>query len=99
MHKPDTSPFATIESTQEFFHLLEQAISDTLADVQGDLNIAQDEDAERRVQALRLVTYRLDKLAFHAARSRRLLNDLVMLRRLLFEERITVVKQKVAATD
>ncbi len=47
------------------------------------------EELARRKQALQLANYKLDKLSSHIAASRRILNDLRMLRRLLLEERKT----------
>jgi hypothetical protein len=83
----DKDPFATIESAIEFFALLESAISDADTDIRGDLHAAMADDAERRAEALRLVSYKLEKLEFHAGRCKRLLNDLRTMRRLLFAER------------
>jgi hypothetical protein len=80
------SPFDTIESAQEFIGLFEKAIVEALADIEEDMANAELEDAQRRVEALRLVGYKMDKLACHISQSRRLLNDLRMLRRILFRE-------------
>jgi hypothetical protein len=93
----DQDPFATIESAIEFFGLLESAIADADADVNGDLRAAIAEDADRRAEALRLVTYKLEKLEFHAGRCKRLLNDLRTMRRLLFAERETEARYASAA--
>ena len=41
----------------------------------------------RRLEALRLVSFKLDKLEQHVKSGRRLLNDLRTLRRLLLDER------------
>jgi hypothetical protein len=56
-------------------------------DVDADLKLAGNSRAARREEALRIVAHKLERLEFHTARSRRLLNDLRMLRRLLLEER------------
>ena len=48
---------------------------------------ANDEAASRRLEALQLIAYKLDRLAWHVDGSRRLLNDLRMLKRLLLGER------------
>ena len=48
---------------------------------------AQAEGAQRRLEALQLVAYKLDQLARHTDGSRRILNDLRILRRLLLGER------------
>lgn len=81
------SPFDTIESTQEFLQLFDEAVADTLADVARDLADAEAQKDDRKLVALRLVTWKLEKLDLHLSRSRRLLNDLRTLRRLLFRER------------
>jgi len=82
----DQDPFDTIESAIEFFALLETAITESEADVNGDLTKAEADGARRHSEALRLVMYKLEKLEFHAGRCKRLLNDLRTMRRLLFAE-------------
>ena len=86
MSRP-ASPFDTIESTQEFNEIFEAAIAETIADVRRDIDAARAAQAHRQLEALLLVQHKLEKLSGHVAHSRRLLNDLRMLRRLLFEER------------
>lgn len=81
------SGFDTIESTQEFNDLFERAIIDTLCEVRRDVETARETQENRRLEALLLVVHKLERLEFHVGRSRRLLNDLRTLRRLLFEER------------
>lgn len=77
-------PFASIESAQEFFGLVVEAVVDAREATNGDLQV---EAESRRADAMRLVLYKLDKLEKHLTTSRRLLNDLRTLRRLLLEER------------
>ena len=80
------SPFASIESAQEFLGLLVEAVLDSKHTTENDLN--KDAGLEsRRKDALRLVLYKLEKLEKQIASSRRLLNDLRTLRRLLLDER------------
>jgi hypothetical protein len=90
-------PFETIESALDFFALLEGAIGEAETDVNGDLASAIADHADRRAEALRMVTYKLEKLEFHAGRCKRLLNDLRTMRRLLFSERETLAKYVTAA--
>jgi hypothetical protein len=90
-------PFATIESAIEFFALLEAAIAEAESDVTGDLDAAVAESAARRAEALRMVTYKLEKLEFHSSRCKRLLNDLRTMRRLLFAERDGQIRYMTAA--
>lgn len=85
-------PFETIESALDFFSLLEASITEAETDVNGDLASAIADNADRRAEALRMVTYKLEKLEFHAARCKRLLNDLRTMRRLLFSEREALTK-------
>jgi hypothetical protein len=81
------TPFDTIESAQEFLALLHEAVDDAKSNADADILAEGDARSSRRVDALRLVTYKLDKLEQHIKSSCRLLNDLRTLRRLLLEER------------
>jgi hypothetical protein len=80
-------PFESVESAQEFFELLMQAIEETQAEIQEQLCAAREAGNSRHEQALQLVSYKLQSLAQHVTTSRRILNDLRSLRRLLLEER------------
>ena len=84
-------PFESIESAYEFFRLLSEAIAEAKGDIdaqlQGQLKGESGSQSSRRLDALRVVYYSVEKLEFHTNRSRRILNDLRSLRRLLFEER------------
>ena len=84
-YTPET-PFDSLESAHQFVDLLLDAIQEAQQEVAEDLAQAQNNGAARRVQALLLVTHKLERLSFHISRSRRLLNDLRMLRRLLLED-------------
>ena len=77
--------FDTIESAQEFLALLREAVEEAKGN--ADADIATEVASARRVDALRLVTFKLEKLDQHVRASCRLLNDLRTLRRLLLEER------------
>ncbi len=81
--EPD-SPFDNIESAQQFVELLFDAIEEARREVEAD---AAQPQSERRQQALQLVSYNLAKLSLHMGTSRRILNDLRSLRRLLYQER------------
>lgn len=80
-------PFESVESAQEFVDLLVQAIDETQTEIQDQLRAAVQAGHSRHEQALQLVTYKLQSLAQHMTTSRRILNDLRTLRRLLLEER------------
>ena len=81
------TPFDCIESSHEYVSLLAQAIEEARQDVEADVALAVQEHAERRREALQLVSYNLAKLSLHITTSRRILNDLRTLRRLLLAER------------
>ena len=85
-YDPET-PFDSIEGSQEYVSLLADAIEEARKDVDADIAIAVEEGAERRREALQLVSYNLAKLSLHITTSRRILNDLRTLRRLLLAER------------
>lgn len=90
MTTPDT-PFDTVENAQEYIHLLMETIAEAKQDVAADLAAAEESKPDRRVEALRLVQYKLDKLEQLLKGSSRTLNDLRTLRRLLLEERLEPV--------
>ena len=86
-YKPET-PFDSIESALEYVTLLVGSVREARDDIRTELDRARREpDASRRVEALRLVAYKVDRLGEHMRASRRLLNDLRTLRRLLLDER------------
>ena len=85
MRSDSETPFDNIESAQQYLRLLGEAILEAKEDVQADLTLR---DAnQKRAEALRLTLYILEKLMQHVKVSRRLLNDLRSLRRLLLQER------------
>lgn len=81
------TPFDRIEGTLEYIGMLRETIQTTKIEVQTEVVHAQSVRAERRLQALHLVTYKLERLSRHIDSSHRLLNDLRTLRRLLLSER------------
>jgi len=85
-HHSET-PFDNIESSHEYVTLLAEAVALALSEVESDLDLARPDIDGRRKEALRLVAFKLQKLSSHMTASRRILNDLRSLRRLLFEER------------
>ena len=85
------TPFDSIGSAHEYLTLLLEAAHEARDAVATDLAPAGDPRHERRIAVLRLVSYNLEKLEKHVKISRRILNDLRTLRRLLLEERITAV--------
>jgi len=85
-YQPET-PFDSLEGSHEYVAMLAEAIAEAHRDVQADIAAAEKEGAERRQQGLLLVSYNLAKLELHIRNSRRILNDLRTLRRLLLSER------------
>jgi hypothetical protein len=81
------TPFDNIENAQEYLALLSQALEEATANAEVDILGQTNSHATRRRDALRLVLYKLEKLEQHIKVSRRLLNDLRTLRRLLLDER------------
>lgn len=86
-HQPET-PFDNIESSHEYVSLLAKAVEEALAEIDADIASVSDAEAGRRKEALQLVRFHLGKLSGHMTSSRRILNDLRTLRRLLLEERV-----------
>ena len=80
-------PFESIESAREFVELLAESIQEALREVREHLEEAKAANDQRRVEALTLTIYKMEQLASHTSKSRRVLNDLRSLRRLLFGER------------
>jgi hypothetical protein len=81
------TPFDNVESAHEYLRLLSEAMLEARQDIESDIAAQPGSNAPRRVEALRLVLYKLDKLEQHILASRRVLNDLRSLRRLLLHER------------
>lgn len=81
------TPFDSIENAQDYIRLLSEAVAEAREDVQQDIALATKSKLERRLQALQLVNFKLEKLETALKSSSRTLNDLRTLRRLLLEER------------
>ena len=81
------TPFDSIEGSHEYVALLAEALDEARRDVEAEMAAAERERADRRKEALLLVSYNLAKLHLHITTSRRILNDLRTLRRLLLAER------------
>lgn len=81
------SPLDSIESAHDFVALLAETVIETKRELQADVLRESGSNFPRRLDALRMALYGLEKLEFHMNRSHQILNDLRTLRRLLFEER------------
>jgi len=81
------TPFDDIESSHEYVSLLADAVREAIEEVAADIALADADGAGRRRDALQLVQFNLNKLNANMTSSRRILNDLRTLRRLLLDER------------
>ena len=81
------TPFDSVEGSHEYVAMLAEALDEARRDVEAEIAAAEREGAIRRKEALLLVSYNLAKLNLHIISSRRILNDLRSLRRLLLAER------------
>jgi hypothetical protein len=81
------NPFDSIESAHEYVHLLREQLLEVRQSVGEDISQAESVGATRRLDALRLVDYKLSQLGEHLSVGGRILNDLRALRRLLLGER------------
>ena len=91
------TPFDSIEGSHEYVAMLAEALDEARREVEADIAGAERDHADRRKQALLLVSYNLAKLNLHITSSRRILNDLRTLRRLLLAERGLAVEEQAEA--
>ncbi len=87
MSQESETPFDSIEGSYQYVDMLAEAIEEARRDVEAEVALAEQEQADRRKQGLLLVSYNLAKLEGHITISRRILNDLRTLRRVLMSER------------
>jgi formiminotetrahydrofolate cyclodeaminase len=84
-----STPFDSVENTQEYFGLLSETLEEVKQEIDRDITAAAEAKQSRRLEALRLVHFKLRKLEDNVKASSLLLNDLRSLRRLLLHERVT----------
>jgi hypothetical protein len=82
---PET-PFDNVEAAHEYVGLLMETVRQARDEVAHDLEQAPAGEASRQAEALQLVAWKLERLETQLGASRRLLNDLRRLRRLLLGE-------------
>ncbi len=80
------TPFETIESAHDYVRLLREQVVSVETEIVESIGEAAEEGATRRVDALRIVHYKLKQLNYHLGAGSRILNDLRALRRLLTGE-------------
>ncbi len=76
-------PFHSIESAREFMLVLENVIADAQGELEALLNDANNTSDERRTEALRLALFKISQLETNTRKSRRILNDLGLIRSVL----------------
>ena len=84
------NPFDTIESTHEYLQLLDQVLAEVQGTTEEELKRIVLTDTMvigRSVEAVHLLSYKIEQLRHHVRASSRILNDLRTLRRLLLGER------------
>jgi len=80
------TPFDNVEAAHEYVGLLIEAVRQARTEVAQDVAAAAADPGARQLDALRVVAYKLERLEAQLTSSRRLLNDLRRLRRLLLGE-------------
>ena len=80
-------PFDSIESAQDFMHVLAETVLDATKELNHEHQQALREGQERRAQAIELAIFKLKMLNCYVHKSSRALNDLRMIRRLILNER------------
>jgi hypothetical protein len=85
------SRFETLESAHEYLSLLREALEEAHTSILDDTAAAAQEGATRRLDALRVVEHKLNRLRQNLLASLVLVNDLRTLRRLLLQERPSAV--------
>ena len=95
MNKRIETPFESIENAQKYIKLLGETVTENVGDIDSEIIAATESGLDRRLQALRIVYYKLQKLEQQLQACSRSLNDLRSLRRLLLEEREIIEKKAV----
>ena len=95
MNKRIETPFENIENAQKYIKLLGETVTENVGDIDSEIIAATESGLDRRLQALRIVYYKLQKLEQQLHACSRSLNDLRSLRRLLLEEREIIEKKAV----
>ncbi len=87
MARRQETPFENIEGALEYVGYLLEASREAQSHIDTEIADASDPQLARKKQALQLVKYKLATLDVHIVASKRLLNDLRKLRRLILEVR------------
>jgi hypothetical protein len=82
-------PFESIESAQDYMNILATTILEVMGELKRDRDQALRDGEKRRAQAIDLAIFKLKMLSCYLFKSRRALNDLRILRRLILNERLS----------
>ena len=83
-------PFDSIESAYEYMNVLAATILEVTLELNRDHGRALQEGRDRRAQGIDLAMFKLKMLGCYVHKSRRMLNDLRILRRLISNEKLSV---------
>jgi hypothetical protein len=83
-------PFDSIESAHDYMNILAATTLDVMKELRRDRDQALRDGELRRAQAIDLAMFKLKMLSCYVFKSRRMLNDLRILRRLILNERLSV---------
>jgi len=83
-------PFESIESAHDYMNILATTVLEVMGELQRDRDRALRDGDLRRAQAIDLAIFKLKTLGCYVFKSRRALNDLRILRRLILNERLSV---------
>ena len=87
------TPFDSVEGAHEYVGLLLEAVREARLEVAQDLERARAAGESRQVEALQLVSWKLERLEPQLTASRKLLNDLRRLRSLLLGDLVPRSRQ------
>ena len=83
-------PFDSIESAHQYMDILADTTLEAMKDLKRDRDQVLRSGDLRTAQAMDLAIFKLKTLSCHVYKSRRMLNDLRILRRLILNERMSV---------
>jgi hypothetical protein len=82
-------PFDSIESAYDFMNVLAETVVAAMKDLHHDHQVALQDGQDRRARAIELALFKAKTLNCYVHKSRRMLNDLRTIRRLILNERMT----------
>jgi len=91
------TPFDRVEAAHEYLTLLSETVADNRRIIDADTREVTNQNCQRCVEVLKLVSYNLEKLETHLKASRQSLNNLCKLRRLLLNESTATATTQQAA--